>query len=382
MPEISCHRFLLHLPWLVAAGACCGAAAAEDEGPAHLRAAALQPAPGVVIQYDLNTPAEPAGRLQGVVRDGWGEWRTRLRVNPAQADGERVTRLETRWQADAVGTTPAVVLGDTYGSGGGWSRPVRIGGFRIGRDLRLRPGFDAGVDARIAGSAALPASAIGADAGIALDALGASSVGAPALVGTDYELEAGRLRSDAGTAQERYGAGYAAGAWRTALLQGLTAETRAEWTPSRTAGGIELAAQLGRQGAVQAVLAHSEAAGASGLRRGLSIVRNTDGVAWTLGWDDHDRGYTPLALAAGEAETRTRLQAGAAFDVMGGVRAGLTYGRESHWGSAPVQVVGLAGRIMVAQRGTLALSYSLRSGDLPDHRLGFTLSLPLSDGRL
>jgi len=381
MPELSRHRFLLHLHWLIAAGACCGAAA-EEEGAAHLRAAALQPAPGVAIQYDLNTPAEPAGRLQGVVRDGWGEWRTRLRVDPAQATGERVTRLETRWQSEAVGAAPSVVLGDTYGSGGGWSRPVRIGGFRIGRDLRIRPGFDAGAESRIAGSAALPASAIAADAGFAIDALSASSVGAPALVGTDYELEGGRLRSDVGTAQERYGAGYAAGAWRTGLLQGLTAETRAEWTPTRTAAGIEIAAPLGRQGAIQAMLAQSDAAGETGLRRGLSIVRNADGVAWTLGWDDHDRGYTPLALAPGEAETRTRLQAGAAFEIAHGVRAGLTYGRHADWGAAPAQVLGLAGRFTVAQRGTLSLSYSLRGGDLPDHRFGFTLAMPLTGGRL
>jgi outer membrane usher protein FimD/PapC len=382
MPEIPCRRLLLHLPVLVAAGAGCGTALAEDDAPAPLRAAALQPAPGVVIQYDLNTAAELAGRLQGVLRDGWGEWRTRLRVDPAQAVGERVTRLETRWQAEGTGGAPSVVVGDTFGSGGGWSRPVRIGGFRIGRELRLRPGFDAGVDARVAGSAALPASSIASDANVAIDALGASSIGAPALVATDYELEAGRLRSDAGTVQERYGAGYAAGAWRTALLQGLSAETRAEWTPARTAGGVELAAQLGRQGAIQAVLAHSEAGGEAGLRRGVSIVRNADGVAWTLGWDDHDRGYTPLALAPGEAEARTRLQAGAAFDLFAGVRAGLTYGRQSTWGTAPAQVLGLAGRIMVAQRGTLSLSYSLRSGDAPDHRLGFTLSMPLMPSRL
>jgi hypothetical protein len=86
-----------------------------------------------------------------------GELRTSVLVNPGP-DGGQLERLDTRWQTQAPGPLQTLVVGDTFGSGGGWSRPVRFGGVRFGRGLTLRPGFVVAPQGGVHGSAALPSS--------------------------------------------------------------------------------------------------------------------------------------------------------------------------------------------------------------------------------
>jgi outer membrane usher protein len=338
------------------------------------KAAAVRPLPGVEINYDLLTPSDVPvgpGRLEGVVSGAHGELRTSVLVDPG-ADA-RLARLDTRWQTQLPGPLQTLVVGDTFGSGGGWSRPVRLGGVRLGRGLSLRPGFTAPSQAGVASSAALPSIPAGghpAVAGRALLPAGAS----------DYEIEAGRLRSGWGTGADHYGESYAAAAWRAGLGAELTAEARGEWTPSRAATGLEVSRGFGRTGLMHAVLAQSATAQQSGLRWGMGLVHNTDGAVWTLSSDSFERGFTPLAAASGEADPRGRLQAGATLDLIAGASARITYARQTAWDSPAAGVLGLGAQFSLPERSSLSLNYSQQVGAQPGWQAGLTLSVPLAIG--
>ncbi len=66
------------------------------------------------------------------------------------------SRLDTSWRYDLPHRMETLVAGDTVGVGGGWSRPVRYGGIRWGRDFGMRPGYVTLPQISLAGQAALP----------------------------------------------------------------------------------------------------------------------------------------------------------------------------------------------------------------------------------
>ena len=409
MPHLS--WFCLHLPLAAVAGTLCGPLHAAGE-PLPVaasdapRAVAMQPVPGVEIQYELLTPVNLSGgtsRLEGSVAGAHGQFRTSVLVHPGSDSGRRVDRLDTAWQTRAPGLLQTLVVGDTFGSGGGWSRPVRYGGVRIGRGLSLRPGFIAAPQGGVAGaalpSAAMPLAggpvgptgAVGQTGAVMspfpapLTAMRLPAVAAPPLLkagASDYEVEAGRLRNGWATADDRYGEGYTAAGFRAGLGAQVTAEARAEWTPSRTAAGLEMSRGFGAAGTVRAVLAQSDTAKQSGLRWGMGLVGNSEGTAWTLSWDGFERGYTPLAATSDEASPRGRVQADATLSLGGGASAGLAYTRQTTWTSGTADVLGLSARFPLLKRSNLSMNYSLRPGAQPGWQAGLLLAVPLDDARL
>lgn len=351
-------------PWAAAAlsaALLCSSPGLQASGP--LRAAALQPWRGVDIHYDLASTREPGGRLGGVLRDGRGEWRTDLRVDPL-ADGQPLTRLDTRWRHRPVGTDTTVVIGDTEAGGLG-SAPLRLGGIRIGgeRPVRLAPATP--------GLSLEPAAA--------LDALrlAADAVASGAATRAGYDLEAGWLRSGWGTLDDRYGDAYGAAAWRGVAAEGLAAQARSEWTPLHAAAGLELSGRLDAATALRAVVGHAGGEQAAGMQWGLGVVRSEDGAAWTLGWDQSERGYTPRLEA--DSPARGRLHGAASLELPGG-RAGVSYTRQLTWNAGAAEVYGLAGTLALADQRKLTLSYALRLGDQAQaaQKIGLTLSVPLS----
>jgi outer membrane usher protein len=199
---------------------------------------------------------------------------------------------------------------------------------------------------------------------------------------SDYEFEAGRLRSGWATADAHYGEGYAAAAWRAGLGGALTAEARAEWTQSRTAAGLEMSRGLGPASSVRAGLAQSVTAQESGLRWGMGVVGNSEGAAWTLSWDGYDRGFTPLAATTGETDPRGRVQADASVSLGRGASAGFGYARQTSWDAAPAGVLELSARLPVLARSNLSLKYSAHAGGQAGRQAGVTLDVPLGNDRL
>ena len=332
------------------------APAQATSGP--MRAAAVKPLPGVEINYDLLTgPPTSAGpaRLQGMVSGSHGRLQTSALVNPGAAEGQRLARLDTSWQSHQPNALQMLVVGDTIGSGGGWSRTVRFGGVRFGRGVALRqlPGAD-------------PASSQ-----LSVEALAPLQAGA-----SDYEVEAGRLRTGWGTADHQYGEGYAAAAYRQGLGADLTAEGRAEWTPLQAAAGFEINHRLGNSGSVRATAAHSGRAQESGMHWGLGFERNFPGGALTLSWGGFDRGFTRLAAVPGESDPRSRVVAGASFPLWRRASAGLTYSRQTRWDGPAATVIGLVATLPLATGCNLSLTYLQQAGAQAEWKAGLTLPMP------
>ncbi|AEG92771.1 hypothetical protein [Ramlibacter tataouinensis] len=388
--------------------------------PAQPRAAAMRPAPGLEINYDLL--AEPGaatgpGRLEGVVAGSHGRLLTSVLLNPGGLEGERLARLDTAWFGPGSAPLPALVLGDTFGSGGGWSRPVRFGGLRFGRSVMVRPGYvtapqpvwgtaalpssleAAGVQEAPAGGVAPPPAAFALSSGAGQPQIALPATGMPAVAGrqpavgtpgsletgaSDYEVEAGRLRSGWGTVDDRYDQGYAAGAYRRGLGAGFTAEARGEWTPARIAGGVEMSSVLGPAGTVRAVLAQSSTPEQSGLRWGMGYMGKAEGMGWSLSWDEFERGFTQLGAAPGEAPPRGRMQAGAQAPLWGKATASLSYTHQRSWDAPAAAVLGLAANVPLPLHSHVAFHYTLRPGAQqttawhPAWQAGMTLSVPLS----
>ena len=358
-------RLRLLLP--AVAGGLCGAAAAGDEllpvAPTERpRSAAVRPAEGLEIHYELLSPSDVSAgpaRLEGVMSGARGELRSSWRVDPAAESGQRVGRLDTAWQTQAPGPLQTLVVGDIF-AGGGWSTPVRLGGVRMGRAPAARPGL-------VPPQAGVPA----------LTALPLLDSGA-----SDYEVEAGRVRSGWGTADDRYGESYTAAAYRAGLGSQLTAEARAEWTPSRAGAGLELSRGLGATGRVRAVLAQAGTTQQSGLRWGMGLVQSGDGATWSLAWDSFDRGFSAPGASAGDVDPRSRLYAGATLPLGRGISAGLGYTRQTPWASPVAGQLELSASVPLPERSSLSLNYSHRAGVQPGWQAGLKLAVPLGGNGL
>lgn len=366
MSTLSGFRLRLWLPAI--AGCLCSAPAAAGDwlsgvaAPERPRSAAMRPAEGLEIHYELLSPSDVSGgpaRLEGVVSGAHGELRSNWLVDPTAETGQRLGRLDTAWQTKAPGPLQTLVVGDIF-TGGGWSTPVRLGGVRMGRSPAARPGLAAPQ----AGLPRLPALPL-------LDS-GASG----------YEIEAGWLRSGWGTAGDHYGESYTAAAYRAGLGAELTAEARAEWTPSRAGAGLELSRGLGTAGRVRAVLAQSGSAQQSGLRWGMGLVQSGEGATWSLAWDGFDRGFSAPGASASEADARSRLRADATLPLGRRISAGLVYTRQTPWESPVAGQLELSAKFPLPERSSLSLNYSHRAGIQPGWQAGLKLAVPLGGDRL
>ncbi|MBL0422004.1 hypothetical protein JI739_16760 [Ramlibacter sp. AW1] len=349
----------------------------------------VRPASGVEIRLRPETPTEAASpaRLEGLLDTGDWRLRSSVRVSPEDGPAWRVQRLDTGLQLQVPGPVQTLVLGDTLASGGGWSRPVRLGGLRLGRSLTLRPGHEA--LARPTAHAALPVTPLGFGAppppamargpGVAAVPVVApvADIADLAPGAWDYELELGRLRSGWGTPDDRYGPAFMAGAYRRGVGHRTTVEARTEWSATRQAAGVEIAHRRPDGAHLAAVLARSESDGGSGLRTGMRVAGQALGARWRLSWDGFEPDWTPAAAAAHEVQPRSRLRASARADLTRQLSAGLTVAEQSAWNAESERVLALNLRLALPQGSSVVLDLSERPGlGAPlQHRL--VLDVPL-----
>ncbi|WP_240786995.1 hypothetical protein [Ramlibacter rhizophilus] len=392
-------RLLLRPAALAAAALAAPVVLAQAPGlakpPPLPSAVAVRPAPNLEIRYRLLEAPGSAGpgRLEGIVSGRQWELRSSMLVVPGAELTPRTLRLDSGLQLEGMGPLRTVVVGDTLASGGAWSRPVRLGGLRLGRPLALPPGFDATPLARVGNAGALPRAGLGfagpsAQGGLLGTPRLHPPAPAPRLPATsgprplgaghyDYEIELGRLRTGWGTDQDRYGEGYAAAAFRRGFGHGFTGEWRSEWTRLRQATGLELVHGFGSAALVHAVVAHSAALGESGLRWGLGTVRQALDATWRLSWDAFEQDYTPVAFHEGEADPRARLEAAVNAQLARHWHAGLSYARESAWNAPAAQVFGLTTQLRLAGGRSLAINLTDRLGDQAGRQARIVYTLPL-----
>lgn len=144
----------------ITAPAAAFAGSAIDDGRGGESPPNLSP-PGFYFNYDTSVTSVDrrydsyGAFVEGVVFNGWGSAVAGMILRGDRQSDEAI-RTETFWRKDLPGPMETLVLGDTVGSGGAWSRPVRYGGVRWARDFSLRPGFITMPIPTLSGSAALP----------------------------------------------------------------------------------------------------------------------------------------------------------------------------------------------------------------------------------
>ena len=376
--------------------------------------------PGFYVNYDASATSierrlDSYGAIvEGVVFNGWGSIVTGVTL---RGDGERneAIRGDSYWRKDLPGPMETLVLGDTIGSGGSWSRPARYCGIRWARDFSLQPGFIAMPMPSLSGSAALPSTLdvminnqrqqrqqvapgpfeltnvpVVSGAGeinlVVRDLLGRESVIsqsyylsprllAPGL--SDFSLEAGFLRENFGSRSNDYGDGFGAGTWRLGLNQALTCEARIELQQTRQAAGFELTGLLGTLGAAQAAAAVSNADGSQGGHYLLGLERSSPAGGGSLRWEYFDRDFGQFAAETGESRPRQRFSASLGLPLFGKVSAGFNYTGQSDWEGDNFNIASANLGISLPWSVNLSAYASKRLNDGREWSIGAGLSMPL-----
>ena len=389
-----------------------------------------RPGLGAVLNYDVMASRSAAGGAGGlfeaVVFGPFGSVVASALATSgdtmAPGSRRRLARLDTAWQMDWPERMESLVVGDTVGTGGGWSRPVRYGGVRFGRDFALQPGFVSVPQATLGGSAALPSAVdilvngqqrmsqtvqpgafeithvpLVSGAGevnlVVRDLLGRETVvrqryySSPRILAdgvSDYVFEAGRLRTGYGGDADTYGDAFAAATWRQGLVLGaslsLTAEGRAEWMHERQAAGVEVAGLLGHWGVARGLLAASRTPRQNGMHWGLGLERNAADGGLQVLVEGFGRGFTQLAAVPGEAQPHHRMLLGAWAPLGGRASAAATWTRQTNWNAADASVLGMTLNLTLLQNMSLSLSLGRQSGSQPGWRAGVALAVPLGNG--
>jgi outer membrane usher protein len=395
--------------------------AAEGRDP--LAAPPPRPQPGVLLNYDVTASAQTQGRAtsgalaEGIFFSELGSFVGSAVVSDTGGH-RRVRRLDTFWQLDLPDRMESVVGGDAVGTAGAWSRPVRYGGVRWGRDFGLRPGFVTLPQPTFAGSAALPSTVdvlidnqqrlsrpvppgpftltgvpLVSGAGdvnlVVRDLLGRETVvqqsfyQSPRLLAEgldDYSVEAGLLRTGYGTDTDRYGDPFATATWRRGLTPGITGEVRLEAERDRRAAGVEVAGLIATLAVGRASLAWSGGDGQSGTRTLLGVERSSAAGGGSVQWERYSEGFTPLAHVPGETRPRQRLLASAGGRLLGSLSGGVSYARQTHWNAAPASIVAVSLGVPLPQQFSLSVFYSRELTGAGGWRGGLTLTRPLGEG--
>ena len=391
-----------------------------------------RPEPGIMVNYELSlahgggsgNALTSGATVEGVAFNRFGSFVSSGLVSD---DGTRrtMTRLDSYWRYDMPERMESLSVGDTVGSGGGWSRPARFAGVRWARNFGLRPGFVTLPQVSISGQAALPSTVdvlvnnvqrlsrpiqpgpfdvtnvpVVTGAGelnlVVRDLLGRETVvkqsyyASPRLLAaglTDFSMEAGWLRTGYGQ-DSRYGDAFAAGTRRSGWLPNLTGELRLEMQASRRAAGMELAGLLGNWATARAAVAAS-AGSLLGIREQghllqLGVERYTPLGGASLQYEYASRGFAPFGEAAlpGAAGQRAREQwlAAVAGKLSGQMTGGLNYVRQTRWNGERVTSLGLSVGAPLGPNASLNLALNKRLDDRRDWTAMVNVNISLENG--
>ena len=385
---------------------------------------------GALLNYDLSlaysggAAVSSGAILEAIAFNRFGNFASSVLVRN-QGATRTAQRLDTFWRYDMPERLEALVVGDTVGAGGGWSRPARYGGVRWSRDFGMRPGFLTFPQPTLAAEAALPSTVevlvnnarrvsqaippgpfelsnvpVVTGAGeinlVVRDLLGRETTvrqsyyASPRLLApglTDFSLEAGRLRLGYGR-DSHYGDAFASGALRGGLTPGLTGEVRLELQALRRAAGIELSSLLGTWGLGRMALATSSGSTHGIAERGqlvqLGIERSTPHGGGALQYESASRGFAPFGEANGAIaatqRARERWLATLGGPLWGAVSGGVSYVRQTRWDGDRVQVAGLSLNLPLWQRASMSISLNRRLDGDQAWYSGINISLPLDGG--
>lgn len=382
---------------------------------------------GALLNYDVTvtrpgngTPSTSGATVEAI---GFGRFGTAVTSAVLSDDGtgRKGARLDSYWRYDMPDSMQSVVVGDTIGVGGGWSRPVRYGGLRWGRDFGLRPGFVQMPLATMTGEAALPSTVdllindsrrfsqsvrpgpfdltgvpvitgAGELSMVVRDLLGRQTVirqsyyASPRLLApglTDFSMEAGWLRTGFGRDSD-YGESFAAATVRRGMTPRVTAEGRIEVQRDRQATGLEVTGLLGTWGVgrVAGAVSRDQLGGApgQGALMQLGIERRTPLGGGAVQYEYATRDFSPFGESRlpGAADLRSREQVLGSIGgrLWGTVNGGVNYVRRVRWNGDRASSLGLSLSFPIAQ-ASLTVSAARRLDDGREWSGSINLNVPL-----
>ena len=391
-----------------------------------------RPDTGAVLNYDASlsraggsaSATRVGAVLEAIAFSRYGHFSASALV---EDDGSkrRLERLDTYWRYDMPDRLETLVLGDTVGVAGGWSRPARYGGVRWGRNFGQRPGFLTFPQVTLNGEAALPSTVdvlvnnakrssqqvppgpfelgqvpLITGAGVinlvVRDLLGRETIvqqsfyAAPQLLAaglTDFSFEAGALRTGYGQ-DSHYGPAFGAATWRQGLNNRFTGEARMELQAKRRAAGTELSGLLGQWGVGRLALAASSSSTQGVAEQGqllaLALERTTPFGGGSVQHQRTSRGFAPLGEAisplASSQRARQSWLANTGGVLWGALTGGLSYASQSRWDGDLVKTAGLSLSMPLPGRVSVSLSVSKRLDSDKSWRAGIHLTMPLENG--
>ena len=394
---------------------------------------ALRPEPGVMLNYDIAVTRADRNLTSGALLEATAFSRFGNLVASAVVrngdsgaqSGITASRLDTYWRYDLPDRMETLVVGDTVGVGGGWSRPVRYGGVRWGREFSTRPGFVTLPQIALAGQAALPSTVevllnnsrqlsqqtqpgpfslpsvpVVTGAGeislVVRDLLGRETVvnqsyyASPRLLApdlNDFSFEAGWMRTGYGR-ETAYANSFGASTWRQGLTNALTGELRVELQRDRRAAGAQLTSLLGHWavGSVSAAASSSNLHGLqeSGVKWQSSVERSTLGGGGALQYEHASSGFVPFgesgAPAAMSGRARDSWLATLGAPLWRQVNGSVNYVSQTRWAGERVQLAGASISLPVWWSASLSMSFSKRLDGDKGWRIAASVSLPLDGG--
>lgn len=431
----SLNRQALHLDIVVPASAFAASALGR---PGPWGTPPPRPEPGAILNYDASlSHAGAHGRLGGgatleaILFNGFGSFVTSAVARDNGRTSEAY-RLESFWRYDLPHRMEALVVGDTVGVSGGWSRPARYAGVRWGRDFSMRPGFVTTPQLSLAGQATLPSTVdvlidnarrfsqpvqpgpfdlthvpLTSGAGevnlVVRDLLGRQTVIAqsyylsPDLLApglSDFSFEAGWLRRGYGRDISYDPDPFGSITWREGLSPQLTGEVRLEVQPDRQAAGVDLSGLLGHWAAARLALAASTRKRLDGQTENgqllqLGLQRSTRGGGVSLQYEYATQGFAPFGeittSSSGVDRTvghraRETLFLGAGGALAGRVHGGLNYVQRQRWSGEVVKALGGSLSWRASPKTRLQLSLDRRLDGERDWRAALSVQLSLGKG--
>ncbi|MEO8752081.1 MAG: fimbria/pilus outer membrane usher protein [Casimicrobiaceae bacterium] len=381
--------------------------------------------PGIYLNYDLaatrgqGTATSYGAIVEGVAFTRWGALVAsgvfRQDYGPLSS-----VRLDTFWRTDLPWRMESLVIGDTIGSAGYWSRPVRFGGVRYARDFTLAPGYITYPMPSIGGSAALPSTVdvlinnqrinqsevqpgpfeltnvpIVTGAGnmqvVVRDMLGRETVinqsyyVAPQLLAkglSDFSYEAGAFRFNYGTQSNDYGSKFGAGTFRLGLTDTVTGEVRGEVQRDRTAAGAAVAVVVGELGVVALGGGYAVSDGQSGGHYIAGAQRSTPKGGASVAWEHFDRGYIQFGSTGDAIRPKDQVVAGGGIAAGHGVNLGLNYTRRTAYNSDTFSLGGANIGVALPWNAYVSLYVNKQFDGDKGWSGGLTLIVPIDDRRI
>ena len=389
-----------------------------------------RPQPGIMVNYDLllshsNANSIASAKLEAVAFNRFGNIVTSALLSGSGSGERSVTRLDTYWRYDIPHRMETLIVGDTVGVSGGWSRPVRYSGIRWGRNFGMRPGFVTMPQISLAGEAALPSTVevlvnnarrlshkvqpgpfdlnnvpLVTGAGeiglVVRDLLGRETVvrqsyyASPRLLApslTDFSIESGWFRTGYGSTSV-YGERFNTVTWRQGLNERLTGEVRLELEGGRRAAGTELSGLLATWGvgrlAMAASRSNSQGAGENGTLVQASIERSTTRMGGSLQYEHASRGFAPFGEALGSValaqRVRERLLASLGGTLSGSITGGLNYVRQTRHNNDRTTLLGVSMSMPLWQGASMSLLVNKQLGNSQNWSAAMSINFQLNDG--